>query len=191
MFDPTVQTVIDRVDALREQVDDHWQIPRDEALILAQVVRLGRCISLCEVGHSYGFSTLHLAAAAKANGGHVNAFDLSRKKHEAARQHIEEAGLSDVVTFHLGDARELLRSLRPAKPYDFIFVDAVKEQSSEYLDAVLDHLAARVVITVDNTLTHGEKLSGFVARIRAMDGVTGCDVPVGNGFEFAIRHGGG
>ena len=191
MFNATVQSVMDRVDGLREQVDDHWQIPRQEALVLAQLVRLGRCVSLCEIGHSYGFSTLHLAAAAKENGGHVDAFDISRKKHDAARGHLEEAGLGDVVTFHLGDARELLRTIRPQKPYDFVFIDAVKEQSSEYLDAVLDHLAARVVITVDNTLTHGDKLSAFVDRIRAMDGVTRCDVPVGNGFEFAIRHGGG
>jgi hypothetical protein len=29
MFTESVQTVIDRVDRLRTEVDDHWQIPRD------------------------------------------------------------------------------------------------------------------------------------------------------------------
>ena len=64
MFDAKVQAVIDQVDRLRDQVDDHWQIPAEEALLLAQLVRLHRAVSLVEIGVSYGFSTLHLAAAA-------------------------------------------------------------------------------------------------------------------------------
>jgi hypothetical protein len=36
MFSERIGAVIDRVDRLRTQVDDHWQIPRDEALVLAQ-----------------------------------------------------------------------------------------------------------------------------------------------------------
>ncbi len=69
MFSESVRVVIDRVDRLRDQVDDHWQIPRDEAMVLAQLVRVGRCVSICEIGTSYGFSTLHLAAAASEHGG--------------------------------------------------------------------------------------------------------------------------
>ncbi len=63
MFPDPIQSVIDRVD-LRATVDDHWQIPREEALLLAQLVSIGRFVSICEIGTSYGFSTLHLAAAA-------------------------------------------------------------------------------------------------------------------------------
>ena len=55
MFSDRVRVVIDRVDRLRDQVEDHWQIPRDEALVLAQLVRIGRCISICEIGTSYVF----------------------------------------------------------------------------------------------------------------------------------------
>ena len=42
MFPEPVQRVIDQVDQLRQQVDDHWQIPADEAALLAQLVRIGR-----------------------------------------------------------------------------------------------------------------------------------------------------
>ena len=41
MFDAPVQTVIDLVDQLRDTTDDHWQIPADEARLLAQLVRMG------------------------------------------------------------------------------------------------------------------------------------------------------
>ena len=93
MFNDRINAVIDRVDALRDQVDDHWQIPRDEARLLAALVLGTRSASLCEIGTSYGFSTLHLAAAAAQNGGHVHTIDINEKKHDAARRHLTEAGL--------------------------------------------------------------------------------------------------
>ena len=104
MFSERVQGVIDRVDRLRDQVDDHWQIPRDEAMLLAQLVRIGRCISICEIGTSYGFSTLHLAAAASEHGGRVHSIDADPKKVKAASESLTAAGLADVVTLHQGDA---------------------------------------------------------------------------------------
>jgi hypothetical protein len=50
MFSERIQTVIDRVDRLRDQVDDHWQIPADEARVLAQLISIGGCVSICEIG---------------------------------------------------------------------------------------------------------------------------------------------
>jgi predicted O-methyltransferase YrrM len=84
MFSPQVQSVLDKVDRLRDQVDDHFQVAREEAMLLAQLVRIGRCVSICEVGTSDGLSTLHLAAAALENGGHVHRFEINPKKVAAA-----------------------------------------------------------------------------------------------------------
>ncbi len=111
MFEEKIERVIDRVDSLRHEVDDHWQIPRDEARLLAQIVRIGRFRSLCEIGVSYGFSTLHLAAAASGHGGHVHAIDISEKKIRAATANLSDAGLMDHVTLYLGDAQKY------SKPY--------------------------------------------------------------------------
>jgi len=186
MFNTQIQSVIDRVDQLRHEVDDHWQIPRDEAQVLAQLVRVGRFKSLCEVGVSYGFSTLHLAAAAKEHGGHIHAIDLAPKKINAATQHLTEAGLIDTVTLHLGDAREVLKTLTPDEPFDFAFIDADKPESQAYLDALWGKLGDRAVLITDNIGTHPEELSGFIGGLRARPGVTSCGVPVGNGFELTI-----
>lgn len=186
MFHSAIQAVMDRVDRLRTQVDDHWQIPRDEALVLAQIVRIGRFKSLCEVGVSYGFSTLHLAAAAKEHGGHVHAIDLSDKKIKAATANFTDAGLIDTVSLYLGDAREVLKTLKPKDPIDFAFIDADKPQSHDYLDALWGKLAGRAVLVTDNTGTHPEELADFVKDLRGRPGVRSCGVPVGNGFELSI-----
>ncbi len=186
MFNERVRRVIEEVNQLREKVDDHWQIPSDEALVLAQLVRIGRCVSICEVGTSYGFSTLHFAAVAREQGGHVHSIDNNPRKVEAARKHLEAAGLADYVTLHLGDAREVIPALTPQEPFDFIFLDAVKEQCHDYLNALGTKVAPTCTIATDNTRTHPEELAPFVSYLRSLSWLASCEVPVGNGFELTV-----
>jgi predicted O-methyltransferase YrrM len=187
VFPEPIAAVIDRVDLLREEVDDHWQIPRDEAMLLAQLVRIGRCVSICEIGTSYGFSTLHLAAAAAGYGGHVHSIDRAPRKILAAGANLREAGLDDVVSLYEGDAVEILAGIQLRTPYDFVFIDATKAQCHLYLDSVLGKLASSCTLVTDNTLTHAEELATFVRRLRGLDGFTSCEVAVGNGFELTVR----
>jgi predicted O-methyltransferase YrrM len=187
VFPTPMSAVIDRVDRLRDQVADHWQIPREEALVLYQVVRIGRCASICEIGTSYGFSTLHLAAATKDIGGHVHSIDQDPRKILAAAGNLQEAGLADVVTLHQGDARAVLLEIQPHSPFDFVFIDATKAQCDEYLDAVWDKLAPSCILVTDNTTTHADELALFVSRLRSLPGFTSCGVSVGNGFELTVR----
>jgi len=187
MFSDAALAVIHRVDQLREQVDDHWQIPADEARLLAHIALASGAVSVLKVGVSYGFSTLHLASAAQRTGGHVHAVDISPRKIAAATQHLTDAGLIDYVTLYCGDAREQIDAISPAKPFDFVFLDAMKEQTQAYLDVAMPKLAPRCVIATDNTKTHPQELAAFVAHARALEGFTSCDVPVGNGFELTVR----
>ena len=187
MFTPTITRVIDEVEGLREKVTDHWQIPRIEGSLLAHLVLSGGYTSVCEIGTSYGFSTLHLAAAAKATGGHIHTFDINPDKTQAATRYLERADLLDVVTLHTGDARALIPSLTLDAPFDFVFIDAWKDQSDAYLDAVLPLLARRAALATDNTTSHQKELASFVARLRSLEGFSSCDVPVGNGFELTVR----
>lgn len=186
MFNEQVQSVIVHVDEMRNHVDDHWQIPRDEAELLAQLVIIGRCVSVCEIGTSYAFSTLHLAAATRLNDGFVHAFELSEKKINAATEHLTCAGLIETVRIHQGDAREEVGQFEPEKPYDFVFIDAVKDQSFEYLEVVTPKLAQRAILVTDNTTSHADQLTSFVQHLREIPNARSCGVDVGNGFELTI-----
>ncbi len=186
MFPDTLQSVMDKVDDLRNTTDDHMQVSRDQAWLMSQILRIGRCRSMCEIGVSYGYSTLHLAAVAAEHGGRVQAFDISEKKVNAATQHLTEAGLIDRVTIHLGDARQTLPGVEPAEPYDFAFIDANKDQSIEYFQALRDKLAPRCLIVADNTGNLAERMKPFVEMIRSLPGATSCDVPFEHGFELTI-----
>jgi predicted O-methyltransferase YrrM len=187
MFEPAVQNVMDQVDRLRHEVDDHWQIPRAEAELLAQLVRLGNCRSIAEVGTSYGYSTLHLAAAAAENAGHVYAAERDPRKVELTRQHLKQADLADYATIYQGTGQAVLAALEPAEPIDFLFLDAVKRECFEYLDAAWPLLAPRAAIATDNALTHAEELASFITHLRALRGVHSTTIAVGNGLELSLR----
>lgn len=186
MFPKRIHDVIAQVDALREKVSDHWQIPAAEAKLLAQLVRLGRCRSICEIGTSYGYSALHFAAATAEFNGHVHTMDIDVKKTTAAREHLAAAGLIGRVTIHLGKAQEVLKTLKPAHPFDFVFIDAWKDESIEYLNAVTPLLADRAVICTDNTSTHWDELAEFIHHLRSLPNADSCGVEVGNGFELTV-----
>ncbi len=186
MFDRKIQAVMDRVDDLRHTTDDHMQIPKAQARLMAQLVRIGGFRSVCEVGVSYGYSTLHWSAVMAETGGHVHGVDVSEKKINAATEHLTQAGLIDRVTLHLGDAREVCKSLAPEEPFDFVFIDARKEESIEYLDVLMDKLAPRCVIAADNTGNLAERMKPYVRHVRSLAGVVSCDVPIAHGFELSI-----
>ncbi len=186
MFNDPIQSVMDRVDALRHEVNDHWQIPKDQALVLSQIVRIVRCRSGVEIGVSYGYSTLHLAAALREAHGHLHAVERADKKVNAATAHLTEAGLIDTVTIHPGDALQVLPTLQPAEPIDFVFIDATKEEAVEYLRLLMDKLAPRAIIIADNTGNLAERMAPYVHHVRGLPGAVSCDVPVGNGFELTV-----
>lgn len=186
MFSPQAQAVMEKVNALRDKVDDHWQIPQKQAHVLAQIVRIAGCRSGVEIGVSYGFSTLHLTAALSEVGGHLNAFERDERKVRLATEHLTEAGLIDSVTIHHGDALETLAQFKPAEPVDFAFIDATKKQSIAYLNLLEGKLAARCILVADNTGNQAEAMKPYVDHVRALPNAVSCEFPVGNGFELTL-----
>ena len=118
--------------------------------------------------------------------GHVHSFDISEKKIAATTDHLTQAGLIHVVSLHLGDARQLLSQVEPDRPYDFVFIDAIKDQSLAYFEALQGKLASRTIIATDNTSTHWDEIHTFVEHLRQLPGAQSCAIPVGNGFECTV-----
>lgn len=188
MLSEAAARVARRLDEEAKSKEDAWQIPADEAAALHQIVVAAGCRSILEIGVSYGYSTLHLAHAVRINGGNMHAIDASDKKINAARAHLNEAGLIDKVNLHLGRAQDVLRSLTPRTPFDCLFIDAVKEECFDYLHAAWPRLAQTCLILTDNTSTHPEELKTFVEHLRRhAEIVASASVDIGNGFEMSIR----
>jgi caffeoyl-CoA O-methyltransferase len=105
-----------------------------------------------EVGTYSGYSSISMASVLPP-GGHIDTCELDEAHAAVARRYLEEAGLGDRVTIHLGPALDTIARLEGE--LDLIFVDADKLSYPAYYDALLPRLSGRGIMVLDNTLWSG------------------------------------
>jgi caffeoyl-CoA O-methyltransferase len=105
-----------------------------------------------ELGTYSGYSTVSMAGVLPS-GGHIDTCEVDQVHAEVARRYLEEAGLADRVTIHLGPALETIERLEGE--FDLIFIDADKVNYPAYYDALVPRLSARGIMVLDNTLWSG------------------------------------
>lgn len=111
---------------------------------------------ILEVGTLGGYSTIWLARALPP-GGTLVTLELSPEHAKVATQNIARAGFAEVVSVIVGSAKDSLARLVDAgePPFDFIFIDADKDNNPVYLDAALKLSRSGTVIVVDNVVRRG------------------------------------
>lgn len=145
---------------------------------------------ILELGSSYGYSTVWLAAAARATGGKVLSLELREFKIEHARQALTRAGLSTRVEFHSGDCLQTLKTL--PGPFDFVLLDVWKDAYLPCLELVHPKLAPGAVIVADNMLLPEvvrPKAEAYRKRVRELGDMDSVLVDVGNGIELSRKRG--
>jgi predicted O-methyltransferase YrrM len=172
-----------------ESTRDKWLMPRslhpDAAKLLNLLAKATNAKRMLEIGTSVGYSTVHLALAAKETGGHLTTLELLPAKYEQAKANLARGGLSDVVTQHLGDALELLPTLEG--PWDLVFLDPEKELYERAWKNFSDKVRVGGVVVADNLVSHASDLSGYVAMIREDARYETVTVPIGQGLEISYR----
>ena len=173
----------------REETEDKWLRPRslhpDAAQFLALLARAANARAILEIGTSVGFSTVHLALAARETGGHVTTLELLPAKYEAAQANLARGGLTGVVTQHLGDALALLPML--PGPWDLVFLDPEKELYEDAWGLFKDTVRPGGLVVADNLLSHAEDLAGYQEAVRADGRYDTLLVPLGLGLELSYR----
>lgn len=107
-----------------------------------------------ELGSGYGYSTLWFARAVRENGGgvvHHTVWDEDLQRR--ARTNVEEAGYSNTVSFHLGEAVQTLRETDG--PFDVVFNDIDKDGYPASLPVMKEKLRVGGLILIDNMLWQG------------------------------------
>lgn len=111
---------------------------------------------ILEVGTLGGYSTIWLARALPP-GGSLVTLELNPAHAKVATENIARAGFAQVVSVVVGSAKDSLARLIDAgeAPFDFIFIDADKDNNAVYLDAALKLSRPGTVIVVDNVVRGG------------------------------------
>jgi caffeoyl-CoA O-methyltransferase len=126
-----------------------------EGRLLEQLVHALQAKRVLELGTFSGYSSLSMAAGLP-EGGHIDTCEVSEKHAEVARRYHARSPYRDRITIHMGPALETIEQL--GGEWDFIFIDADKENYANYYEALLPRLAATGLMAIDNTLWSGRVL---------------------------------
>lgn len=161
-------------------------ITRDTGEFLSVLLRATNAKRVLEIGTSNGYSTLWLAKAAIATGGHVTTIERSDFKQQLAAKNFKHSGIADAITQEQGDAADFLDTA-PDAGYDLVFLDSERAEYPAWYSNLKRILREGGLLVVDNATSHASEMAPFVALIGADEDFTHCTVPVGNGEFLATR----
>jgi len=179
----------------------NMQIAPEQGQFMGLLCELMGARKTLEVGTFTGYSALSVALALP-EGGRVVACDISEAFTSIGRRYWAEAGVSQKIELRLGPALETLDGLLAegtAETFDFMFIDADKENYDGYYERGLVLLRAGGLMAIDNVLWHGAVADGArtdpeTEAIRALNEKVHGDervaislVPIGDGLTLARK----
>jgi predicted O-methyltransferase YrrM len=139
---------------------------------------------IVEIGTSFGYSTVWLAAAASAIGSAVVTVDREEERTEAAKRLLGQLGLDEPVTFLTGDALQVLADLE-ASP-EFVLIDATKSEYGAYFEACIGKCTGGLTAVADNMISHREEMIYFLQCLDDEPCTTHHLLTVGKGLELIV-----
>lgn len=127
---------------------------------LEQMVQISGSKRILEIGTLAGYSAISMARALPADGKLIT-MEYDPKCAEVSRQNFKQAGLEEKIDLREGAAIDSLNVLLTEKPeaFDFIFIDADKENNTNYLEAALKLSRKGTIIITDNVVREGEVIN--------------------------------
>jgi predicted O-methyltransferase YrrM len=122
--------------------------------LLHLLARLAGARRILEIGTLAAYSTIWLARALPA-GSRLITLEADVQHARVARANLERAGLLGTVDLRVGLALETLPELPTDEPFDLIFIDADKVNTSAYFERALTLSRPGTVIVVDNVVRGG------------------------------------
>jgi predicted O-methyltransferase YrrM len=148
---------------------------------LAMQCRIAHAKNVLEIGTLGGYSSIWFASAGP--DVRVTSVEVNPRHREVAMENIAYAGLGERVEVILGAGLDVLPKLaREVKEgerqmFDFVFIDADKENNWNYFQAVLPMVRQGTCIYVDNVVRKGQLASAEASSEAAAKGdlrIDGC-----------------
>jgi caffeoyl-CoA O-methyltransferase len=159
------------------------QIPPETGRFLAILAASAPAGDYVEIGTSAGYSALWLALACRTANRRLTTYEVLPEKARLAEETFSRAGVDDVVTLVVGDARQ---GLPETYRISFCFLDAEKEVYSDCYEMLVPQMIHGGILVADNAINHKVVLQPFLDRALQDDRVDALVVPIGKG-ELVCR----
>lgn len=166
---------------------------------MEKLVHLNKPERVLEIGTAIAYSTIRIARCLPKSSV-IYSIEKSSDNIKLALDYIERSGESKKIKLIQGDALNVLPQM--SKKFDFIFLDADKEDYKRLFDYSMLHLKKGGIIVVDNLLWHGYTASSSVpAKFKTstrhirdfnkifilQQNLDSMILPIGDGLGFGIK----
>jgi predicted O-methyltransferase YrrM len=157
--------IINEVDAACRQRSIPMLGP-DKVARLCDLVREARPKLVVEVGTAIGYSGLWLAATLRALGeGRLVTLEMDPERAEEAAGYFRRAGLMELITQLVGDARERIREIQG--PIDLLFLDGGFENYYPCFMACREQLRDGALLVADNAGIGAKEMADYLEYVRS------------------------
>ncbi len=109
--------------------------------------------NILEIGTFTGYSAICLSNGLQEDGK-LYTIDINEELETMVRKYLAKAGIEEKVDYRIGNALEFIPTLDVK--LDLVFIDADKENYSNYFDLVIDKMNPGGYIIADNVLWSGK-----------------------------------
>ena len=163
---------------------------------LKLIIKINSCKRILEIGTFTGYSALMMAAALPSNGKLITC-DVNKETSEIAKKYWAKSPHGSKIELHIGPAIETINNLEGE--FDLIFIDADKNNYSNYFEICKNRLSKNGLIIADNVLWSGKVLRPEDDQAKSIDSfnklVNGDDefwntiVPIRDGLMIIKKRG--
>ena len=121
--------------------------------ILSMFSKLIQPQNILEIGTYTGYSALCLSEGLN-KAGELHTIDSNEEVMQIANRYFTQSKYARNIIPHIGNALEIIPRLE--KKFQLIFIDADKENYSNYFDLVFEKVAIDGIIIADNVLWSGK-----------------------------------
>ena len=167
--------------------------------LIEKLIIINKPDRVLEIGTAIAYTTIRIAKCLRKDSM-IHSIEKSEDNIKIALENIEKSGVSKKIKLIQGDALSVMPQL--GKKYDFIFLDADKEDYKRLFDYSMILLRKGGVIVVDNLLWQGyaaskrvpAKYSKSTKHIREFNNIfilqqnlDSMIIPIGDGLGLGIK----
>lgn len=169
-------------------------ITKETGELINMILLITKARNILEIGTSTGYSTLWCAEIVRNNAGMIFTIEKNQDKVDRAKKNFSDAGVAKNINVINEPALEVLEQFNRKKKFqsffDFVLIDADKENVIKYFDLTVPLVRSGGIIMTDNMLYPKKyqrlmrKLSFHIQKNPRMRTIT---CPVGNGEEISVK----
>ena len=124
--------------------------------VLSIISKIIKPKNVLEIGTYTGYSALCIAEGFEKNGI-IHTIDINEELKEIQNKYFKKSGFGNQIHQHIGNAIEIIPKINEC--FDFVYLDADKENYNEYFDLIIDKIVSGGVLICDNVLWSGKVLN--------------------------------